>query len=331
MTLFGQSAGAQSTVIHLMNEESSKYFQRAIMESAPISIPFKSRPEELFLGEMITLQLGCQPNDMVCLRSKSADEVALAQKTVRNYPSSIKLLEFFEPLGPFVDGNIVPFQPLEGVRRGLFQNKPFIIGSTTEETRIYVYEAWNSTLTSVEYSAALLATFGRDIVKVEEMYPPNNPADERLDLQIASTDFIFTCSTRNYTRLIQSKTQNKISSWVYVFDHFFSFNGWGKFTECDEHVCHGSEIPYVFQSYRDSSNFTSTSEEDNMSHALMTYFSNFAKNGDPSFGNEVPFQWPKYEEGTKWQNIRFKTPYNQLDVENRNVYCNFWDNVGYNA
>jgi hypothetical protein len=38
-----------------------------------------------------------------CLRSKSSDEVAIAQKTIRNYPTSIKLLEFFEPLGPYVD------------------------------------------------------------------------------------------------------------------------------------------------------------------------------------------------------------------------------------
>jgi carboxylesterase type B len=115
-----------------MNAESSKYFQRAIMESPPISIPFKDRTEELFLGEMLTLQLKCQPNDMACLRSKSSDEVAIAQKTIRNYPTSIKLLEFFEPLGPYVDGKVVPMQPLDALRQGYFQKKPFMIGTNTK-------------------------------------------------------------------------------------------------------------------------------------------------------------------------------------------------------
>ncbi|XP_052063056.1 cAMP-regulated D2 protein-like [Mytilus californianus] len=329
VTLFGQSAGAQSTVIHLMNAESSIYFQKAIIESAPISIPFKDRAEELFLGEMITLELGCQPNDMACLRSKTADEVALAQKTVRGYPSSIKLLEFFEPLGPYVDGQVVPFQPLEAARRGYLQKKPFIIGSLTEETRIFIFEAWNHTISPTLYAEALLATFGRNVVEILGMYPPNNPEDERDDLQIASTDFIFTCPTRNFTRSVKTKTS--IDAWVYIFDHFFSFNGWGKFTECNYHVCHGSDIPYVFQSFRYSANFTTTPEENIMSDNLINYFTNFAKNGDPSVGNPIPFNWPKYGKNTNWQSLRFKTPASELDSVFRDNYCTFWDTIGYSA
>ncbi|CAC5409182.1 unnamed protein product [Mytilus coruscus] len=329
VTLFGQSAGAQSTIIHLMNVESSMYFQNAIIESAPISIPFKDRAEELFLGEMITLELGCQPNDIACLRSKTADEVALAQKTVRGYPSSIKLLEFFEPLGPYVDGKVVPFQPLEAARRGNLQKKPFIIGSLTEETRIFIFEAWNHTISPTLYAEALLATFGRNIVDILGMYPPNNPEDEREDLQTASTDFIFTCPTRNFTRLV--KTETSIDAWVYIFDHFFSFDGWGKFTECNYHVCHGSDIPYVFQSFRYSANFTTTPEENIMSDNLINYFTNFAKNGDPSVGNPIPFNWPKYDKNTNWQSLRFKTPASELDSVFRDNYCTFWDTIGYNA
>lgn len=312
-----------------MNAESSLYFQKAIIESAPISIPFKDRTEELFLGEMITLELKCQPNDMECLRSKTADEVAIAQKTVRGYPSSLKLLEFFEPLGPFVDGKVVPFQPLEAARRGHIQKKPFIIGSLTEETRIFIFEAWNRTIGPTLYTEALLATFGRNIVDILGMYPPNNPEDEREDLQIASTDFIFTCPTRNLTRSV--KTETSIDAWVYIFDHFFSFDGWGKFTECNYHVCHGSDIPYVFQSFRYSSNFTTTPEENIMSDNMINYFANFAKNGDPSVGNSIPVNWPKYDKNTNWQSLRFKTPANELDSVFRDKYCSFWDAIGYNA
>lgn len=327
VTLFGQSAGAQSTTIHLMNAESSKYFQRAIMESPPISIPFKDRTEELFLGEMLTLQLKCQPNDMACLRSKSSDEVAIAQKTIRNYPTSIKLLEFFEPLGPYVDGKVVPMQPLDALRQGYFQKKPFMIGTNTEETRIFIFEAWNTTVSPTLYAEALLATYGRNVLDILAMYPPNHPLDEREDLQLASTDFIFTCACRNYTREVMLKYG--VDTWVYVFDHFFSFKGWGRFTECDDHVCHGSEIPYVFQS--GTNNFTITPEEYKLSNSMITYWSNFAKTGDPSKGTPPPLNWPKYDMNSGWQNIVLKTPNNELDSSFRDNYCSFWDRIGYKA
>ncbi|KAK3091679.1 hypothetical protein FSP39_021806 [Pinctada imbricata] len=97
VTLFGESAGAQSVVVHLMTEESSKLFSRAIVQSAPISLPFKTEQEMLFLSDLISDKLGCRAGDMDCLLSKTADEVASAQFEIRNDPTSIKILEFFEP------------------------------------------------------------------------------------------------------------------------------------------------------------------------------------------------------------------------------------------
>ena len=91
ITLFGESAGAQSVVVHLMTEESSQYFEAAIVQSAPISLPFKTEQEMLFLSDLITTQLGCPLGNMDCLLSKTADEVASAQFAVRNDPTSPKI------------------------------------------------------------------------------------------------------------------------------------------------------------------------------------------------------------------------------------------------
>lgn len=65
VTLFGQSAGAQSTVVHLMTKESGQYFQRAIIESAPLSIPFKTEEEMIFISNMLFDQLNCSPKDWI--------------------------------------------------------------------------------------------------------------------------------------------------------------------------------------------------------------------------------------------------------------------------
>ncbi|CAF4469831.1 unnamed protein product, partial [Adineta steineri] len=40
ITLFGQSAGAQSTALHYMTSEMQSFFKRAIIQSAPMTVPF---------------------------------------------------------------------------------------------------------------------------------------------------------------------------------------------------------------------------------------------------------------------------------------------------
>ena len=41
ITLCGQSAGAQSVAIHYLSDDMQQYFNNAILQSAPLAIPFK--------------------------------------------------------------------------------------------------------------------------------------------------------------------------------------------------------------------------------------------------------------------------------------------------
>lgn len=41
ITLFGESAGGQSVSLHYLTEDMQPYFQRAIIQSAPMTIPFR--------------------------------------------------------------------------------------------------------------------------------------------------------------------------------------------------------------------------------------------------------------------------------------------------
>jgi len=41
ITLFGQSAGAQSTALHFITQDMQSFFQQAIIESAPFTVPFR--------------------------------------------------------------------------------------------------------------------------------------------------------------------------------------------------------------------------------------------------------------------------------------------------
>lgn len=48
--------------------------------------------------------LNCSARDMDCLRSKTSDEIVDAQYKAEALVASLKLLEFFEPWLPYIDG-----------------------------------------------------------------------------------------------------------------------------------------------------------------------------------------------------------------------------------
>ncbi|KAK7474994.1 hypothetical protein BaRGS_00033741 [Batillaria attramentaria] len=339
VTLFGQSAGAQSTLIHLTLPESAPYFRNAIVESSPIAIPYKRFPEAIILGGLFAELVGCQPRNMNCLRSKSANEITYAQYLARSKVSSLKLLEFFEPWGPFVDGQFIKAEPLALIREGQFSRKPLIIGTTSEETVLYVYSAWNTSVNNVLYGEVIVATYPGHAVEIIYMYPPSYPRDERDTMVKMSTDLVFLCPTRNATRIMRASGVSDV--WMYVWDHAFSFQGWGPITFCEGRVCHGSEIVFLFHTEA-KGNFTFTPEEKVLSEEIMDFWTNFAKTGDPnnpgrnSTGNKsgrsaTALQWPVYAQDGDWPAFRFKTPASIIDTNYHGPYCDFWDTIGYAA
>lgn len=66
MTLFGESAGAQSTAVHLVNEHSKDLFDRAILESNPFGLNFKTVEEAQTLGEKFVNHVRAQSKEFKC-------------------------------------------------------------------------------------------------------------------------------------------------------------------------------------------------------------------------------------------------------------------------
>ena len=309
-----------------MSKDSTSLFRNVIIESSPFDIPFKKPYEAIYLAETIKQLINCTGSDyMACLRSKTSDEIADAQVKSRTKPTSVKILDFFEPLGPFVDGDVVPEELIDAITRGRINKVPTMIGTVSEEARVYVFEAWGKPLSAAEYIAVLFATYPSHLDQMLTMYPSNND-DNRDILTKLGTDFIFTCATRNMSRHFVNQGQNVFR---YVFDHAFSFQGWGNFTFCEGHVCHGEEIAYVFHS-ADQSGFNFNADEEVLSDQMIYYWSNFAYTSDPNKGpHSVKAPWPLY--GTEDQVLKIQTPASQHDQYYRKKQCDFWDTIGYKA
>ncbi|KAK3091492.1 hypothetical protein FSP39_020232 [Pinctada imbricata] len=218
-------------------------------------------------------------------------------------------------------------EPLDSVSRGYFGNKPLIIGTTTEETRPFIFEGFRKAVSPLKYAALLSALNPTHALDILSLYPASTDADERDQLQVPATDFVFTCCTRNYTRNAGDRNGGKV--WYYIYAHAFSFvEAWANLTFCRNHVCHGSELPFVFQS-AGLYNYTMTADENVLSDSMIGYWSNFAKSGDPNSGQTVSVNWPEYSKENNWTHMRFRTPANELENNYRQMYCDFWDRIGY--
>jgi carboxylesterase type B len=78
--LFGESAGAMSTGLHMLSIPSSAdLFSAALMESNPAGLPYKPLPEAALFGATLAKVLGCETGGLDCMRAKTAEEIVAAQ------------------------------------------------------------------------------------------------------------------------------------------------------------------------------------------------------------------------------------------------------------
>ncbi|CAH1787472.1 unnamed protein product [Owenia fusiformis] len=340
VTLFGQSAGAQSVGLHLMIPQSGSLFQKAAILSNPLGIPIQSTESAKTIANAPVFILKCENPEapdkvMPCLRSKTAKEIVDAQITfgdtiafrsasyVRKSPNYFQWEELWTPV---IDNDLILEQPLVAFREGRFDTtKSLIIGNVKDEGNLFVYYAITDKINVLEYEAAMKLAFPRHFLNVNEKYPPSVINDDnREQVSQIITDYNFICPTRNATRSIVSIQSN---IYMYLFDHGETVN---PSDGCEHKSCHGDELEYTFKSVTFNSY-----EENALSSTMLTYWTNFAKTGDPNTGYNEDLKnlnlskWSKYNQENNWPFMHFKTPESSLETDYDSVKCNFWDNVGY--
>ncbi|KPP61154.1 cAMP-regulated D2 protein-like [Scleropages formosus] len=174
VTIFGESAGAQSVSLHLMIQSSQALFQQAALQSLPFSIPLKTRHEALKLGKEFVKVANCSISDMACLLSLSPQTVLAAQiKAGSKIVNPFRFLEVFETWGPFIDGGLIKEQAVTAFQMGHWQReKPVIFGTTSEEGVIFVYGVFSKPVTLLECTVYTTAIFKQHALRILQEYLP---------------------------------------------------------------------------------------------------------------------------------------------------------------
>ncbi|KAI8487614.1 hypothetical protein Bbelb_346070 [Branchiostoma belcheri] len=334
VTIYGQSAGAYSALLHMTLDKSDHLFHRAIASSPPPTLYFRIDLEARIFGDDFARLLDCTPGDMDCMRSASASQVAQAQNAAgAKVVNPFRLIELLEPWGPTIDGDLVRGQLMDLFSNGQYQQKPVIIGSTTEEGVLLVYDGTAKPLLTLEYEALVYGLFLTNGPAVLRQYPPTHSGDERPVASLLLTHYLFSCPIRHVQR--SAAENGSADFWSYVFAHpLTKKGGWGNYTFCEGHVCHGTDLFFTFRALQ-LRGYYLTPDEKTLADSMAYYYGNFAHSGDPNRPathldqnvNRDVLAWPRFSGSDNFTSVRFDVPQNSLEQGYSDETCDFWDKI----
>jgi len=252
------------------------------------------------LGKNFSLQIGCNPNDLNCLRSQDSQKV---QQTVST------------GFWPTIDGIEFKVQPIDSIRKGNFNPiGGIILGTNLNEWSLFSCAQYEN-ITAEQFQNFVIQTYGTNMGNaLLQLYPVNKypkPIKAMIDL---GSDEVFKCPSRQAARAFSN---NNIDTFLYSFEHKPSFSQ----GDCLG-VAHSYELPFVFLGL---GNTSLTPNEKILSDAIVGYWTKFAHSVILQEFQEIeaPPNWPSYDEEDDEDLV--------LDLEigsaryYRKTECDFWD------
>jgi len=229
---------------------------------------------------------------------------------------------------PNLGGDVLTEQPLTAFEKGNFVKVPIMLGTLKEEGVQFVDELFPKPIPTVEYDVLITLVFGpENAEKIFKLYPlPKNDSKNQKEIMFqVVTHYTFTCSNR-YNAMAVSKS---VPTYLYTYEHALSFDAWGQnFSFCNHRVCHGSELPILFNSSV-LAGYQPTSQEFVLSLQLVTYWGNFAwgvSGNIPGFNGTV--SWPPYTQQND-ESVSLDTKTIAVQTGRQKQQCDMWDTVGY--
>jgi carboxylesterase type B len=333
VTLFGESAGAMSTGLHLISPPSHGLFRAAILESNPYGLPYKRPREAERLGTLLRDLLGCLLGGLDCMRRASVQAIVEHQ-----FSATLTLSGLLEGLSgelvwaPVVDGHLIPRQP-----NSAGAPVPIIIGTNRDEGEAFLggfrikLPFAPREIPRLEYEALLHVLFPSPIVDRIATHPRYAPGsgDNTESLARLLTDYVFSCASRH----VMNGARHAV--FAYQFAHVPSFDVWPGVPLCAPgtgRVCHSFELPFVFgnpvnvlvaTAPPDPSRRFSPPDQ-TVADALTAYWTHFARTLDPNHAGAPP--WPRYRPDNPVRLVIDSTMAPSRDFSEN---CTFWDSVGY--
>lgn len=351
VTLFGESAGAMSVGLHLFSvPASTDLFEAAIMESNPIGLPYKTKSEAESFGTKFVQDAGCKSgaNRKKCLLEKTLSEVFAAQKKAGKPKLDVLALDNLLVFDPYIDEVVLTSQPVAALASARYTlAKPLILGTNRNEGILFSTlfndglvmadkphqrQLWNGVYRTVvktlfpQHEAEILALYPQSS---KSIFNPKGQAEDNIPtMGKLINDFMFACANRYTATEAVKKAQSGVGVYAYEFTQQSTFNIWAALVPvCATEVCHGAELPYVF----DTPPKSFTTAENKTSELMMAYWGGFGHSGHNPNGAGAAFTWPDFSQK---EYVVIDQPPSTMSsaVFDQTHNCSaLWDGIGYDT
>jgi para-nitrobenzyl esterase len=302
VTIFGESAGSFSVSALMASPLSRALFHKAIGESgAYFGLTLGTQPREQSEKEALEFaQSAFGTTSLKALREKPAKEVlelSMKQQKVSFIPN--------------IDGYFLPEDVPSIYAKGAQGHVPLLAGWNADEGGYQGFFEKDAP-TAANYVARAKARFGDRAEEFLKHYPGTTDAEAKRSAADLSGDDFIAFSTWKWIEAHRATSGQPV--YRYRFDQAPPAANGGP---GEGGAYHSAEIEFVFNVLK-SKPLPWHAEDFTLSDQMSTYWSNFAKTGDPN-GASLP-KWPVFEKSAGFPVMHLKTGPEVKPEEHRDRY-----------
>jgi para-nitrobenzyl esterase len=286
VTIFGESAGAMSVGILLSMPRAKGLFRRAIAQSGAAHNVISDATARLVrqgLAEKLAVEatreaLAALPVERVLEAQAELMNDLMENPDPERWGGEVVLSML--PWQPAIDGEVIPEPPLERIAAGCAAGIDLIVGTNTDEHRLFLVSVGAIDQVTPEALAGAIAAYGLPVDTTLTAYSAAHPGASAGDLLAAiQTDW---CWRIPAIRLADAHAIGASSTYMYEFAwQSPQLNG-------RLGACHALEIPFVFDTLGNRTEpLWGADPPQALANTMHAAWVAFASNGDPG--------WPKYD------------------------------------